>query len=105
MKNVRESTGRYLKILPELPVRPRKEPEAYDEPEDKSVSWNKSWNERDDKKLKLLVIESGIMSWLLLSEALEASIDEIKLRWKRVVYPMMIRQSSKVGGSLKWSVL
>jgi hypothetical protein len=105
MKNVRETTGRYLKILPELPSRSKKEPEAYDEPEDKSVSWSKSWNERDDKKLKLLVIESGIMSWHLLSEALEASVDEIKLRWKRVVYPKMIRQSSKVGGSLKWSVL
>ena len=61
--------------------------------------------ERDDKKLKLLVIESGIMDWKLLSEALEIETDQIKLRWKKVVYPKMIRQSSKVGGSLKWSVL
>jgi hypothetical protein len=45
------------------------------------------------------------MSWELLSDALEASADEIKLRWKKVVYPRMIRQTSKVGGSLKWSIL
>jgi hypothetical protein len=45
------------------------------------------------------------MNWQILSDALEASIDEIKLRWKKVVYPMLIRQSSKVGGSVKWSIL
>jgi hypothetical protein len=45
------------------------------------------------------------MDWKLLSEALEVESDEIKMRWKKVVYPKMIRQSSKVGGSLKWSVL
>ena len=55
--------------------------------------------------MKLLVIESGIMNWQLLSDALEANIDEIKLRWKKIVYPMMIRQTSKVGGSVKWSIL
>jgi len=25
------------------------------------------------------------------------------MRWRKVVYPKMIRQSCKVGGSLKWS--
>ena len=37
--------------------------------------WKKTWTERDDKKLKLLVIESGIMDWKLLSEALEIDTD------------------------------
>lgn len=27
------------------------------------------------------------------------------MRWKEVIYPKIIKQSSKVGGSLKWSAL
>jgi hypothetical protein len=57
MKIVRESTGRFPKILPENPSCFKKEPEIIpDEPDDNAWIWNKNWNERDDKKLKLLVI-------------------------------------------------
>lgn len=73
--------------------------------EEDLLTWKKGWTERDDKKLKLLIVESGIMNWDLLSEALEASPDEIKLRWKKVIYPGMISNASKVGGSIKWSIL
>jgi hypothetical protein len=63
------------------------------------------WSEREDKRLKLLVVESGVMSWQVLADTLETDIEEIKLRWKKVIYPNMIKQGLKVGGSLKWSVL
>ena len=106
MKNVRQSTGRFTRILPEPPAKIKEDCDGVEEDnQEKQVVWKKTWTERDDKKLKLLVIESGIMDWKLLSEALEIESDQIKLRWKKVVYPKMIRQSSKVGGSLKWSVL
>jgi hypothetical protein len=44
------------------------------------------------------------MEWQLLSEALSAEMAEIKIRWKKVIYPK-IRQSSKSGGCPKWSIL
>lgn len=37
--------------------------------------WKKNWSEREDKKLKLLVIESGVMSWRTLAETLETTIE------------------------------
>ena len=39
--------------------------------EDRTVQWKKNWTDRDDKKLKWLVIESGILNWNTLAEALE----------------------------------
>lgn len=35
--------------------------------EEDLLTWKKGWTERDDKKLKLLIVESGIMNWDLLS--------------------------------------
>lgn len=76
MKNVRESTGRFTRILPEPPAKAKDDGDiAEEDNEDRLVTWKKTWTERDDKKLKLLVIESGIMDWKLLSEALEVDAD------------------------------
>ena len=86
----------------EYEIRPKKK----DSPRRREVrNWKKAWTEREDKKLKLLAIESGVLSWKTLAETLEADLDQTKLRWKKVIYPNMIKQGSKVGGSLKWSLL
>jgi hypothetical protein len=45
------------------------------------------------------------MSWSSLAEIFNTNLDEIKLRWKKQIYPKMIRQFYRIGGSLKWSIL
>jgi hypothetical protein len=62
MAVIRESTGRFPKILPESPtalnLRFRKPVEEQPDAnaEEKPFSWKKSWVDREDKKLRLLVV-------------------------------------------------
>ena len=62
---------------------------------------NRNWSEAEDKKLNHLVLDIGILDWKELGRILNASVDDVKLRWKKVIYPSSV-QTSKEGAS-KWS--
>lgn len=63
------------------------------------------WTEKDDKRIKLLVVEGGVLDWQALAKAVETEPDEVKLRWKNVIYPYMIRTRPQNGVSVKWAAL
>lgn len=46
-----------------------------------------------------------MLDWNALASAVNADPDETKLRWKIIIYPDTIKNISKIGGALKWSVL
>lgn len=87
----------------DLAIKDKEEDLAIKDKEDHK--YNKMWTEKDDKKLKLLVVESGVFDWETLANAVEADVLESQVRWRNVIYPTMIRGVPKSGMSSKWTLL
>lgn len=51
------------------------------------------------------MVEAGVLDWQALAKAVDAEPDEVKLRWKNVVYPYLIRTQPQNGASVKWAAL
>lgn len=52
-----------------------------------------------------MVVESGILDWDELAKLMERDVDDIKVRWKKVIYPTLIKSPSEKDYVPKWSLL
>lgn len=53
----------------------------------------------------MLVVESGILDWDELAKHLETTADEIKLRWRKIIFPTLIKSPGDQKYVPKWSLL
>ena len=103
-QKIRDANNGKMKVA--VPEESEEEHEpVHESHSEKEALWRHNWSDQDDKKVKLLVVESGILDWDELAKHLETTPDELKLRWKKVIYPALIRNPGDTEQGPKWSLL